>query len=309
MTFELFGSKTCSLLAVLISVGSLSACGAESMEQRDFNDESEASIEDSDISTNQAALSGPYLTRVYGALESYPPGQLKTLSKSCPSGGLVVGGGARGAASGLNLLGSYPDSKTQWRAILHNPTSNYTEARPYAVCLMNASYSSTTLERSAEHSVQPGTERSVNATCSTGTLIGGGFTIWETSNVRAIQSRRLEGGTSWTARMENWDTNEAAGFRTHAICLSGVSVYTAEKVSVTYVDPGQNGGIEATCADGYHVTSNGFWVGRVNQGTSNNLLLYRSYPAAGGVGGYVRGLNNGTGTISLASHALCVKIR
>lgn len=306
MSYNASTPKTWSLLAVLLSTVALSACGAESMEEGDWED---VDSESAELGSSKAALAGsPYFERYTGSDVTFTAGQSQSIHVYCPSGSLAVGGGARGASSRFKIKSSYRSGTTRWTAVMTNHGTSSSTARAYVNCLMNPGSATVSVTESATKTLSPNTSGGINATCPNGSkLVGGGFATWG-GEMTPLQSRRITDAT-WTAYAKNWETSTSVYLEAYAICLSGLSVTTSEGVGVTYINPSSTAGVWASCASDAFPTSGGFWIGKEGTGISNPAVaVYKSY-GSDGSGWYTAARNyNSSGNISISSHSLCTKI-
>jgi hypothetical protein len=73
-------------------------------------------------------------TRVIGSPNTFGPGGPNPTFASCPTGTVVIGGGAVSLGTGATMVGSYPNTDTSWEVDVTNNGGGSVEVFTTAIC-------------------------------------------------------------------------------------------------------------------------------------------------------------------------------
>jgi hypothetical protein len=197
-------------------------------------------------------------------------GTTATITATCPFATLAVGGG-QGIPSGFTVSKSVK-SGNGWQIAVRNNTSSSDSAQVQAICLAgaptNAQVSSV---QGNVVNINPGSFATSTAACSTGTLIGGGYSTTQGSSsiMRVyVNDRSTSTGSTWQASAQNTTATQKS-ITAFAYCLAGTN-FTFSQNSTT-----MNGsGIAFVASHPKYVVGGGFSFPRTSNYTPTDLYQF-----------------------------------
>jgi hypothetical protein len=159
------------------------------------------------------------------------PNATQTLTVTCPFGTLATGGGIS-APQGFLVTRNSKSSGNGWTITARNNTSSNAQLDVRAVCLTGApSSAAVTTVTGSTTSVSPNATGSSNASCASGTLVGGGYlTTGTTSIMRVYNNRRSTStGSTWQVSAQN-TTTASKSVTAYAYCLANTR-FTFDQVA------------------------------------------------------------------------------
>jgi len=171
-------------------------------------------------------------TEVVQVTTTLAPNTNGTATATCPFATLVVGGGL--AVNSSFAVSKNAKSGNGWQVAARNNSGSSQGFNATAVCLTGAPTNATvTTANGSVVSINPGSFATSTASCSSGTLVGGGFSTTQgaTSVMRIFSDQRTTStGNTWQASAQN-TTASAKNVQSFAYCLNNAS-FTLNQVSV-----------------------------------------------------------------------------
>jgi hypothetical protein len=205
----------------------------------------------------------------YANTITVPAGTTRTLTATCPFATLSVGG-SQFNASAFKVTKSVKNGNG-WQLDVRNTTGSSNTFGGTAICLTGAPTNAqvSSIQGNVVN-VTPGSFGSSTASCSSGTLIGGGYQTTDgTSVMRVYENRRTtSSGSTWQASAQN-TTGSTKSITAFAYCLPGTN-FTFAQTSL----PVNEWGIAFVMAHPKKVLGGGFYFPRTANYTPTDLYQY-----------------------------------
>jgi hypothetical protein len=184
------------------------------------------------------------------------PNATQTLTVTCPIGTLATGGGIS-APQGFLVTRNSKSSGNGWTITARNNTGSSKELDVRAVCITGAPFTaSVTTVTGSTTSVAPNATATSSASCSSGTLVGGGYLTTGTTSIMRVYNNRRSTSTSstWQASAQN-TTTASKTITSYAYCLANTR-FTFSQVTGSGI---YNGGFSTpTCSSSRKVMGGGY---------------------------------------------------
>jgi hypothetical protein len=194
----------------------------------------------------------------------------KTVTTNCPFATLAAGGGYGIDSTGVTVSKT-ARSGNGWQVVFKNTTGSTKNVAVSANCLTGApANASVTTVSNTVSAVQPGSTATASAACSSGTLIGGGYSTTQgsTSVMRVFKNGRSStSGSSWQVSVNN-TTFTAKDVTAFGYCLANTG-FTFSRTSASL----DNGGVTFAICSPNTVLGGGHQFP-----SSTNLTVTQMYP-------------------------------
>ncbi len=225
---------------------------------------------------------------------SISPGSIGYTTAACPSGSVVVSGGF--AADPQLLIYTQSKNGNGWRVYAKNNASSTKTLTVFATCLVNSGGS--TSQQGDHVTAAAGSTAHVEVTCPAGSLVtGGGWASNTSGDIWVYNSSKSSNG--WQIYVKNSGTDSHL-VNVYAMCLSGVSGSTQEKLESVSISAGNTGYALATCSSGSYVVGGGFAC------LQDDLDVYNSSDRSLTDNGWiVYAFNTGGSSRTMYGYAIC----
>jgi hypothetical protein len=194
-----------------------------------------------------AAAQPPGYKEVTGTAKTIGAGKAGTVTVTCPTGTVAVGGGESNPSGStlVTLSSSYPTGQ-KWTATVGNGTTSKVKAQAVATCMTKPS-GSAVVKATVANGSQSQTEEI--ATCKGSTVAIGGGQKTTSSLQQATNTSESGNGSNWVVYENNRDLS-AHNFTVYAICAKQPSGYAIVQSSPITNPGGIQASGGATCPAG-----------------------------------------------------------